>query len=206
MPEKKKTTVSKGTERRMTNSQPSKTKGADTTRSTTPARATSTQPVSAAKQLATFEAAMRHFHKRQFQEGRSLFQQATVGPQRDIAQRATLHAAMCERRLQEAGESPLTAEEHYTYGIALVNTRNLPAAQEHLEKALSLAPDSDHIHYAMALAKGLSGDVQGAYQHLARAIDLEPRNRLAARQDADFASFAGQPPLDSLLYPEKRGW
>jgi len=69
-----------------------------------------------------------------------------------------------------------------------------------------LSPQSDHIHYAMALAKALSGDLYGAHRHLERAIELEPRNRLAARQDADFAPFAGQPPLDGLLFPEKHGW
>jgi len=49
------------------------------------------------------------------------------------------------------------------------------AAVEHLETALRLAPGSDHIHYALALALGLAGDVSGAYENLRRAIELEPR-------------------------------
>ena len=32
-----------------------------------------------------------------------------------------------------------------------------------------------------------------AYENLKRAIDLQPRNRLAARQDPDFAAMAGPP-------------
>ena len=113
---------------------------------------------------------------------------------------------MCEQRLQNAGTAPRTAEEHYTYGIALLNSRNLAGAAEQLERSLALVPDSDHVHYALALAKALAGDLQAACAHLQRAIELEPRNRLAARQDADFAPFASQPPLDALLHPEKRGW
>jgi hypothetical protein len=41
---------------------------------------------------------------------------------------------------------------------------------------------------------------------LRRAIELEPRNRIIARQDHDFGPLAHQPPFDALLYPEKKGW
>ena len=50
------------------------------------------------------------------------------------------------------------------------------------------------------------GDRNNADLHLKRAIELEPRNRIVARQDADFAHLATQAPFDSLLYPEKKGW
>jgi Flp pilus assembly protein TadD len=62
------------------------------------------------------------------------------------------------------------------------------------------------MHYALAGALALTGDLQGAHDSLKRAIEMEPRNRIAARQDADFASLASQPPFDSLLYPEKKTW
>ena len=69
-----------------------------------------------------------------------------------------------------------------------------------------MAPGADHIHYALALAQALGGDFPAAYENLRRAIELEPRNRIIARQDADFAQLANQPPFDRLLYPEKKGW
>src|SRR5262249_30685362 len=156
------------------------------------------------RQLALFESAMKFFHSRKFREAREAFLQAKEGPQRDIAQRADLHIRMCDRRLQSAAVTPSSAEELYTYGVALLNTRNLATAQQNLQKALDLAPDTDHIHYAMALCKALSGDLAGAHHHLKRAIDLEPRNRLAAKQDADFAPFTHQAPLDELLSGEHK--
>jgi hypothetical protein len=52
----------------------------------------------------------------------------------------------------------------------------------------------------------LTGDAIGAHEHLRRAIELEPRNRILARQDADFAALSGQPPFQALLYPEKKNW
>ena len=157
-------------------------------------------------QLAAFEAAVRLFHARQLAEARVLFPQAAAGAESDVAQRAQLHMAMCDRRLQPAAVSFGTAEEYYNYGVALINARNVAEARAHLEKALAIAPGSDHIHYALALAQALAGDLAGAQVNLRRAIELEPRNRLIARQDADFAPLAHQAPFRSLLYPDKNSW
>jgi hypothetical protein len=56
------------------------------------------------------------------------------------------------------------------------------------------------------LAHALSGDLDAAYENLRRAIDLDPRNRIIARRDADLAHLADRPPLVALLYPERSGW
>ena len=156
------------------------------------------------KQMAAFEAAMRLFHARKMKEARELFHQATIGPERDVAQRANLHMTMCDRRLQQGTLALGSAEDYYNYGIALINSRNLPEARAHLEKGLQISPGSDHIHYALAVAHALSGDLHGAHDSLKRAIELEPRNRLTARQDSDFAPLANQPLFSGLLFPERK--
>ena len=157
-------------------------------------------------QFTSFEAAVKLFHVRRFKEARDLFVQAVRGPERDVANRAQLHVAMCDRRLQQSTVLLGSAEDYYNYGVALINSRNLPEARIHLEKALEMSPAADHVHYALALAQALSGDTVNAQQNLKRAIELEPRNRLIARQDADFAPLAHQPPFDALIYPEKKSW
>ena len=158
------------------------------------------------KQLSDFEAAMKLFHARNLKQARGLFEEAARGPERDIAQRCQLHIAMCNRRLDQVSVNLQSAEDYYTYGIALLNSRKLPEARTHLEKALTLAPEADHIQYAVAAAQALNGDLTGAHEHLKRAIEIEPRNRLHARQDTDFAHLAHQAPFDALLYPEKKSW
>jgi tetratricopeptide (TPR) repeat protein len=158
------------------------------------------------KQLRSFEAAMKLFHTRNMQQARELFAEAAQGPERDVAQRSRLHIAMCDRRLDHGGVSLRSADDYYTYGIALLNSRKIVEARTHLEQALSLAPDADHIHYAVAAAQALNGDLTGAHEHLKRAIEIEPRNRLHARQDTDFAHLAHQAPFEALLYPEKKSW
>jgi tetratricopeptide (TPR) repeat protein len=210
MPEKKKSAAVKTTtERRMAHTPTTKTvKGAESGQTVTATRAKDPAAVpSGVRQLGSFEAGMRFFHARKFKEAREQFVEATTGPERDVAQRARLHTAMCDRRLQQTTVTLGSAEEYYNYGIALINARNVAEARTHLEKALQIAPGADHIHYALALAQALSGDVVNAYDNLRRAIELEPRNRILARQDADFGPLAHQPPFDALLYPEKKsGW
>jgi tetratricopeptide (TPR) repeat protein len=208
MSEKKKSPAAKITDRRMTKPQGTRpAKISETVAGAIPDGVVAiAQPLNAARQLSSYEAAMKLFHTRKLQEARDLFVIAASGPERDVAQRARLHIAMCDRRLQQVTVSLGSAEEHYNYGVALINSRNIGEARSHLERALQMAPGSDHIHYALALAQALSGDVANAHENLKRAIELEPRNRIMARQDADFAPLANQPPFDALLYPEKKGW
>jgi tetratricopeptide (TPR) repeat protein len=210
MPDKKKITAAKTTDRRMTKIPPSKpVKSSDPVRSTVSSRsgaAAVTEPVNSSRQLTAFESAMKLFHARKFQDARDLFQKAAEGPERDVANRARLHIAMCDRRLQQPALNLRSAEDYYNYGVAMLNTRNVAEARGHLEKALQLAPGADHVHYALAAAMALGGDTAGAYDNLKRAIELEPRNRLLARQDGDLAHIVNQAPFDALLYPEKKTW
>ena len=162
------------------------------------------QASSSQNQFARFEAGMKLFHVRRLQEARDHFKVAAEGPERDVAQRARINIAMCDRRLQQATVLLRSSEDYYNYGVALLNTRKVEEARGHLEQALQLAPEADHIHYALALAQALSGDLANAHDHLKRAIDLEPRNRLLARQDADFAPILMLPAFDLLIHPEKK--
>jgi tetratricopeptide (TPR) repeat protein len=156
-------------------------------------------------QLKGFEQAVKLFHQRKFSDARELFLKASSGPNREMAHNAELHVRMCDRRLEKPVIDLKTAEEHYNYAVAMINTRNLSDAQQHLEAALKMEPQADHLYYALALCKGLGGDIEGASENLKRAIELEPRNRIAARQDTDFATFSNQGSIQQLLFPEKTG-
>ena len=161
------------------------------------------QTATAPDQLDVFESAIKLFHARKFREARERFLAAKHGADRGITHKADLHVRMCDRRLEEQALVLRTPDEHYDYAVTLINERKLAAARQHLMKALEQQPEADHIYYALALCDGLGGDLQGAYENLRRAIEIQPRNRISARQDADFAGIANQPPLDRLLFPEK---
>jgi tetratricopeptide (TPR) repeat protein len=206
MPLKKKTPVAKNTgksepEPPVKLDSPARRRPADAAASAAAAEARSL----AQAQLKAFEQAVRLFHAAKFADAREQFTKAVSGPNREMGHNAELHIRMCDRRLAKPVVDLKTAEEHYNYGVAMVNARNLTDARQHLETALKLQPDADHVHYALALCKGLSGDIDGAYENLKRAIDLEPRNRISARQDVDFGGFSSHPQMQQLLFPDKTG-
>jgi tetratricopeptide (TPR) repeat protein len=161
------------------------------------------QPSAAKLQLQAFERAIQLLHKRSYRDARDWFEKARQGPGLEIAANAATHIRMCDSRLAAPAPEPKSAEEHYNYAVALINLRDLGTARRHLEVALQMEPRADHVHYALAVCHALSGDSQPAYDSLKRAIDLQPRNRMAARQDSDLEKIGKQIPFHSLLYPEK---
>ena len=159
--------------------------------------------IDAGRQVEWFEQAMKLFHVREFEKAQPLFQASAGGPSRDVAHSARLHQRICEGQQRKPQLRLENAEDHYNYAISLINRRQLVSAEEHLRQALQRAPDGDHIHYALALTRGLSGDLKGAAEHMRRAVSLQPRNRHLARSDPDFAEIGQRKPLGEILYPEK---
>ena len=151
-------------------------------------------------QLRRYEEAYRLFRSQLYAQAKVAFERAAEGPQRELTHNARLHVSMCERRMQSEQIEFSTAEEHYNYAIARLNTRDLLIARRHFEAALAMAPNGDHIYYGLSLCCGLGGDYQGCYENLKRAIDLQPKNRLIARQDPDFNTIVQHPVFHQLLY------
>ena len=154
------------------------------------------------EQARLFGDAMTRFQKRDFAGARDVFAKAATGPDAAQAHSAGMHVNMCDRRLVKA-EAPRTPDEHYMLGVASMNAGSLDAAEESLARALKANDGADHYHYAMALCKGLRGELEGCAQHLTRAIAIEPGNRITARNDPDFQSLTRQSPIKELLHAEK---
>jgi tetratricopeptide (TPR) repeat protein len=166
--------------------------------------AANTAEVDANQQQRWYEEAVQLFHAQKFDRAETLFRKSMAGPNRAIAHHAQIHSQICQKRLRPPEEPKLkTAEDYYNYAVTLINGRRLKEAAEHLATALRMAPEADHIHYALAAAEALQGNPQAAYERLKTAIALQPRNRILARGDADFAGILGYPPLASLLQAER---
>lgn len=151
-------------------------------------------------QIQAFERAVRHFSAQNFAEALAAFTEVTKGPAADVSQRARSYMQVCERRLAAPSMEFRTADDHYNYAVERLNVRDLDKARLHLASALKLQPRGEHILYSLGVCCGLAGDGNAAYENLKLAIEIEPRNRLQARQDSDFAVAAESfPNLRSLV-------
>jgi len=155
-------------------------------------------------QLKVYEHALQLFSQRKWAEARDRFLDALKGPAHHIADKARSYVQVCERRTAEVEVKTFTAEDHFNYGVERLNARDFAQAKHHFGCALLLEPKADHILYTMALCCGLAGDGDGACENLKRAIDVEPRNRILARQDPEFLGLVSQlPDLRALLDSER---
>jgi len=166
------------------------------------------QPSRAARGLSVkdqsdlFEKAIHRFHQRKFKDALEFFEQAAAGPVMEVSHSARTHARICRQKIESLVPALATAEDHYNYGVALLNERNLELAEKHLRIAAELAPGEDHVYYALAVCYGLQGSARQAYDSLKRAIELHPRNRSQARSDPDFAALLRHAEIRQLLFPE----
>ena len=149
-------------------------------------------------QFGRFEQAIQALRKQQFYEAGTLFAQACAGPDERIRASAETYLRMCKRRTEKVPE-PSSFEDHYTYGVALLNDRRLPEARKQFESALQLNPCADYVYYALAACLALCGDMSGFYSNLRCAIELQPRNRIAARSDPDLREALQDPAVRQLL-------
>lgn len=150
-----------------------------------------------------FEKAMAWFHKRDFARAHEFFSKAAQGPVAEMRHAAQMHLRMCERRMADRVPELRTPEDKYNFAISLMNRGDLEQAETLLKKAIADRSSADHFHYALALCRGLKGDAHGAAEHLRRAIELQPSNRIAARNEPDFQAILHQPPLRALLGGER---
>ncbi len=159
------------------------------------------EPPEVRAQREKFNKAMELFHGRDFRKAFDAFEQAAAGPLREISFAARTHQRMCEQRLEKQTVRLETPEDYYNYGVALTNERNLEAARANLEKAVSLR-EADHYEYALAACLALMGAYAASADHLSKAISLDPRNRIAARNDADFSDALKRPEFQAIAQRE----
>lgn len=153
-----------------------------------------------------YDEAIRHFNHQNFRRAKETLEKVLTGPSRELAERARVHLAICEQRLQRAPAVHLRgADDHYHFAVSQINLANYEEARAHLEKARKLAPKADYVYYALASVAALTREPEEACKHLAQAIKLRPENRYHARNDSDFKPLEDDVRFQALLYPERAG-
>jgi tetratricopeptide (TPR) repeat protein len=137
-----------------------------------------------------------------FEKARLVFEKLIASGPVELLERCRVYHAVCVAKLGEASRAFATDEERYDYAISLLNTGDYDEARDHFEIILRANPNLDFVHYGLAALESMTGQAEECIQHLARAIELNPRNRIQARTDSDFHNMIEDPRFTELLYPE----
>ena len=137
--------------------------------------------------VAIYETGVLALQRHDFEKAASQFRQVIerYPAERELHERSVLYLRVCERELARRAPVPQTPQERVYAATVALNAGDQATALDHLRRAISEAPDSDHAHYIMAVALASFGHITEALGHLQRSIALNPDNRSLARQDPD---------------------
>ena len=149
-----------------------------------------------------YETAVRLMREGKYDKAKAALERLLSADAGDLVDRARVHLAACERQMKKAAVSFHSPEEQYDYAISLLNTGFYEDAREQFEAILRKHPTADYAHYGLAVMHCLTGRAEDCLEQLARAIELNPQNRIQARLDSDFQEITDDPRFTELLYPE----
>jgi len=149
-----------------------------------------------------YMSAVQLLQQGKFDKALAAFEKLVPSAPIELLDRCKMYVSTCQRQLEQHRLTFLTPEEHFDYAISQLNTGYYEEAREQFEGILSGHPNADYAFYGLALLDAITGRTQDCLGNLARAIELNPRNRLQARADNDFQSMVDDPRFTELLYPE----
>ena len=167
----------------------------------TPAKAAAAEPQSP-RMLADYQNAVQLMQQGKYEKARAAFEKLSRDAPAEILERVRVYITVCDRNCASDARSFNTPEEQYDYAVSLLNSGSWEEARDQFEAILSSSPKADFAHYGMAVLSSMTGQAEEALEHLSRAIELNPSNRIQARSDPDFVDMADDPRFTELLYPE----
>jgi tetratricopeptide (TPR) repeat protein len=154
------------------------------------------------KSLTDYQTALQWMQEGKYEKARVALEKLSQDGPVEVLERVRVYLAACERHAQRQGLSFNNTEEQYDYAISLLNTGFYDEAREQFEEILRLNAQADYAYYGFAILESMTGQAEPCLEHLAKAIELNPRNRIQARTDSDFQDMADDPRFTELLYPE----
>jgi tetratricopeptide (TPR) repeat protein len=149
-----------------------------------------------------YQAAVQLVQQAKYEKALAAFEKLLPEAPAEIQERCRMYIASCRRQTEKPVLKFLTPEEQYDYAISLLNSGYFEDAREQFQGILASWPEADFAYYGLAALDSITSQVQNCLDNLARAIELNPRNRLQARVDNDFQNMVDDPRFTELLYPE----
>jgi tetratricopeptide (TPR) repeat protein len=149
-----------------------------------------------------YQAALLLLQQGKYEKALAALEKLLPAAPAEIKERCQMYISTCRRQLERPNLAFATPEEHYDYAVSQLNTGYYEEAREQFNGILAAYPNADYAFYGLALLDSMTGRSQDCLGNLARAIDLNPKNRLQARADNDFQNMVDDPRFTELLYPE----
>ena len=149
-----------------------------------------------------YQAAVQQLQQGKYDKALAAFEKLLPHAPPEILERSRMYIATCRRQLDQAHLAFQTPAERYDYAISQLNQGYYEEAREQFNGVIADDPRADYAFYGLAVLDSITGHPQDCLDNLARAIDLNPKNRLQARSDNDFQSMVDDPRFTELLYPE----
>ena len=142
------------------------------------------------KAVGLYEQALEALQRRELRVAARRFEKVIKDfpEERELHERSRRYLQVCERSTTPA-PAPQGLEERVYAATLALNAGSEQEALEHLEAAVSEAPDSEQVQYMLAVARAAAGDETTAVTHLLRAIELNPDNRFLARHEPSFETL-----------------
>jgi tetratricopeptide (TPR) repeat protein len=143
--------------------------------------------------LRAFEQAVKVFNRRHFDDAKTMFESVLLKFPGDleVVARTQMYIQVCKQKLEQESRSsaPHNADELYDHGVFALNIGDFTQACVFFEKALRLRPDEPHLLYSLAATHAQTGAHEEALVYLKRSIQIQPRFRAQAYNDADFSGL-----------------
>lgn len=143
--------------------------------------------------LRAFEQAVKVFNRRHFEDAKTMFESVLVKFPGDfeIVARTQMYIQVCKQKMEHEARpvAPRNADELYDRGVFALNIGDFTQARAFFEKALRLHPDEPHLLYSLAATHAQAGSHEEAINYLKRSIQIQPRLRSQAYNDADFSGL-----------------
>lgn len=149
-----------------------------------------------------YQAALHLLQQGRYDKALAAFEKLLPTAPDELLERCKMYISTCQRQLDQHKLSFTTPEEHYDYAISQLNSGYYEEAREQFDSILAAYPKADYAFYGLALLDAVAGRSQDCLRNIARAIELNPKNRIQARADNDFQGMADDPRFTELLYPE----
>jgi tetratricopeptide (TPR) repeat protein len=143
--------------------------------------------------LRSFEQAVKVFNRRHFEDAKTMFESVLLKFPGDleVVARTQMYLQVCKQKLEQESRSsaPHNADELYDHGVFALNIGDFTQARVFFEKALRLHPDAPHLLYSLAVTHAQTGAHEEALIYLKRSIQIQPRFRAQAYNDADLSGL-----------------